>query len=1060
MTSFRSRYFKMNQRQTTSQNEVFSDAIVTRWALSLLILLLLLLLVALPAKATDYIFSSMGPLPTSCSLNLSSTTSYTCGVVTLAVGDTITVGTFTPVTVTFTGAFTTAAGNLINTVGATSDLNIVTNGVLTLGADTILNANVTGTAAINLGAGSTIGGNITASTTTGVVTLGVNSTVGGFIHTDAGAVNVGSSSTIGGGITTQAGVVTLLTNINVGGDISTDAGAITIGSGSSTCGNVFSTGAGIVTITTDIQVGGDVKTVAGAITIGIGSTVGGDVNPTGAGVVTLTGVHVGGKVETSAGAITLTNSRVRGTVVATGAGVVTLTNSVINDTSLVVPVPPGCSVAAVIHHYEISHDGQGLTCEAETLIIKVCTDESCSSLSTETVSLDVIADGTIISSPTFTGTTTISSPSSSTVSFNHTVVETLTFSVANATIAASNATVCDNDGSASCDMAFTDAGFRFLYGNSTTILNQTSGTPFGDTLKLQAVKDIDGVCTGLFTNDIEVDLSQENVAPGGTSGLNFTVNGSPIAKHSSVTNTTLNFGANSIAIIPTPIYHDAGEIRLHANYDVGGVTLTGSSNSFWVSPAVLAVSAKSGATHLNSASATETPTHKAGVDFNLTVTALNSLGVITPNYFPGQIQFKLERTGPTLADKSVDGYLTYTATSTSPLATSTSPIFQDVTLTNFSSGVSSYNAAHYSEVGLLKLEVQDSNYGSSSIVISATAINIGRFIPDHFKQTVVRNGDLYATCDTRVSFTAYSGQKDEATSSIGAISYLHNPILAITAYNKQHGITQNYYEDSQGSVNDFMKLSNTDVVVITPTLDKNKEGVDTNKLSLTANIHTGTLSQNDLTVLPSVVALPNGVLHYQLSDSDNFFYNRSANALVEPFTSAIHISTATIKDADDVDLIPAVPIVGAPTTVDALPTGIEIRFARLRLENSFGPETSNLPQPMQLEHFDGTGFVVSSDNNCVSYDASKTSLTNISLDPSFTEILGGTGVFFNGKTRVIELKAPGASNQGEIDVSYDTYDWLKYDWDNDGAYDNPSATATFGLFRGNDRIIYRREVYR
>ncbi|MFT6691616.1 MAG: MSHA biogenesis protein MshQ, partial [Colwellia sp.] len=170
--------------------------------------------------------------------------------------------------------------------------------------------------------------------------------------------------------------------------------------------------------------------------------------------------------------------------------------------------------------------------------------------------------------------------------------------------------------------------------------------------------------------------------------------------------------------------------------------------------------------------------------------------------------------------------------------------------------------------------------------------------------------------------------------------------------------------------------------------------------------------------------------------------------------------TATIKDADDVDLIPAVPIVGSPTTVDALLTGVEIRFGRLRLENSFAPETSNLPQPMQLEHFDGTGFVVSADNNCVSYDASKISLTNISLDPSFTEILGGTGFFFNGKTRVIELEAPGASNQGEIDVSYDTYDWLKYDWDNDGAYDNPSATATFGLFRGNDRIIYQREVYR
>jgi MSHA biogenesis protein MshQ len=353
----------MKQRQTISRDGISSNAKAIRWALLHLVTLFSLLLVGSPAQAaTDYTFSPTGLLPPGCSINPSSTNSYTCGVLTLVVEDTITVGSSTPVTVTFTGAFTTAAGNLINTAGATNDLNIVTNGVLTLGENTRLNANVNsagvitmgvkstingnviGTAAINMSYGSTIDGNFTASTTTGVITLAEKSTIGGFIHTDAGAVTVGNLSTIGGGIATQAGVVTLTTNINVGGDISTDAGAITIGSGSSTCGNVFSTGAGIVTITTNIQVGGDVKTVAGAITIGIGSTVGGDVNPTGAGVVTLTDVLVGGKVETGAGAITLTNSRVRGTVVATGAGVVTLTDSVINDTTLIVPAASACSV--------------------------------------------------------------------------------------------------------------------------------------------------------------------------------------------------------------------------------------------------------------------------------------------------------------------------------------------------------------------------------------------------------------------------------------------------------------------------------------------------------------------------------------------------------------------------------------------------------------------------------------------------------------------------------------------------------------------------------------------
>jgi MSHA biogenesis protein MshQ len=384
----------MIQRQTISRDGISSNANAIRGALLRLVALFSLLLFALHAQAaTDYVFSSTGPLPYNCSLT--STASYSCGVVTLADGDTITVGSFTPVTVTFSGAFTTGTGNLINITGAADDLNIVTNGVLTMGAYTSLNANVTGTAAINMSLGSTIGGNLTASTTTGVLTLAKNSTVGGFIRTDSGAVTVGSSSTvidgiatqagvvtlttdinvggdistdsgavtvgsssaIGGSITTQAGVVTLTTDIDVGGDISTVAGAITIGSGSSTCGSVFSTGAGIVTIT-NVQIGGDITTVAGAITASIGSTVGGDVNSTGAGVVTLTGVLVGGKVETSAGAITLTDSRVGGTVVATGVGGVTLTNSIANDTSFIVPTASACSVKLISlvsdHHFDES----------------------------------------------------------------------------------------------------------------------------------------------------------------------------------------------------------------------------------------------------------------------------------------------------------------------------------------------------------------------------------------------------------------------------------------------------------------------------------------------------------------------------------------------------------------------------------------------------------------------------------------------------------------------------------------------------------------------------------
>ncbi|MFT6270792.1 MAG: MSHA biogenesis protein MshQ [Alphaproteobacteria bacterium] len=148
------------------------------------------------------------------------------------------------------------------------------------------------------------------------------------------------------------------------------------------------------------------------------------------------------------------------------------------------------------------------------------------------------------------------------------------------------------------------------------------------------------------------------------------------------------------------------------------------------------------------------------------------------------------------------------------------------------------------------------------------------------------------------------------------------------------------------------------------------------------------------------------------------------------------------------------------STVDASPTGVEIRFGRQVLENSFGPETSNFTQPMQLEHFDGTVFTVTSDNNCTGYEASKISLTNISLDPTLTDVLGTTGSFDNGTTLAISFAAPGAGNQGEIGVLYTAYDWLRYDWDDNGVYDNsPTAIATFGLYRGDDRLFHWREIF-
>ena len=71
----------------------------------------------------------------------------------------------------------------------------------------------------------------------------------------------------------------------------------------------------------------------------------------------------------------------------------------------------------------------------------------------------------------------------------------------------------------------------------------------------------------------------------------------------------------------------------------------------------------------------------------------------------------------------------------------------------------------------------------------------------------------------------------------------------------------------------------------------------------------------------------------------------------------------------------------------------------------------------------------------------------------------------------LSLIGPGAGNDGTVDIVVDLsvatgagLPWLQYDWPSDGNMDgvpddDPVGRATFGIFRGNNRIIYMRENY-
>lgn len=673
---------------------------------------------------------------------------------------------------------------------------------------------------------------------------------------------------------------------------------------------------------------------------------------------------------------------------------------------------------SVIDHYRIEHDGAGLTCEAETITIKACEDSSCTNLYGSSTTLDFKADGVTQSTPTFSGSTT--------VSLSQTTIDTLTMSVANETVAASNPLVCINSGSgADCDIAFADAGFKFLYGaaNTSTIPTQIAGIDFNtptDKLKLQAVKDDNGVCTGLFTGNVNVDLAQQSISPGNVSTLEFKINGSNIEKNpvsgvNDYSNVQLNFGTDSIATIPTPLYEDAGQIKLHAKYNVGGVSLVGSTdNDFWVRPDKLIVTAKNEIPQeLNGSSALSNIVHTAGEDFTLNVSAVNSDDDVTPNYSPGQIEFKLTRTGPSIG--GADGSLTYATSSTINTKLAANVQYQNVNLTSFTSGSSTFSGANYNEVGLLNLDLRDSNYGNSLIVVDGDEINIGRFIPDHFTRL---------DSDTEVQCSSFN--------------YMEQPFkvnydIAARSLNGTN-ITQNYIGDfAKGVVS--LHIENEGA-------NYKNAGYFGSRLSVQAPSPTWQLGHTSLTgddtATLAKAATPDG--HFNMAD----------------IIMTINDSDGVEFITNDLDQNPTLPNPSVYTGVK-LGSTIDLRYGRLILENSYGSELEDILVPLKAEYWDyiANEFKYNTSDSCTGYF--QANLNPLAPNDSHV-VLGVDGTLTSGGYPTgSELSLEKSNIEKSVEVEYSVPTYLQFDWKGDSSQLNPRATIQFGRYRGNDRVIYWRE---
>ncbi len=708
----------------------------------------------------------------------------------------------------------------------------------------------------------------------------------------------------------------------------------------------------------------------------------------------------------------------------------------------------------VIHHYEIVHDGNGLTCAAEPITIKACTNSDCSILSTEPVSVDFTvnsaATGTSIkASATFTGSTSLT--------FNHYTAEPLTLSINNASIAASNAVQCSGLGS-SCNMSFDNAGYILTLPehNSCTTLD----------LVIQAVKLSDnGIsCAPAYTGDQPVNLTFNYNAPVTGSKLPDLA-GRKMAGNGVAQSRVLTFDGAATAKLAFN-YQDAGQIRLSVE-DTSVLNLATGSVTTVVSPAQLIVKAP----ELNSACSSINPINNcsvfkaAGEPFALDVSATCAdTSIVTPNFKLNNIPLTLTLVEPE-------------AQTLGELGIKTVNISND--------GTVRLSEQTISEVGVFTITATPPpNSYFNKTIPAGTSANIGRFTPAYFKQTVNSDytGKLHAyhsnvaTC--AISDWAYTGQRTDANR--GSISYSIAPKITITAYNAQNEITENY---TLGAAEGFMRLKAAGVEIAPPSHDDVQLRVDNvaeNFVKIASFMESGQLelSFDDGALVP-------GQMLYAFSDNDHFSYDRDETSFLRPFSAQIPFVTQQITDQDGVTLqLDSVSNEIAEDAIEKLVTaGVEVRFARMVLANTYGSENVRLRAPISVEVYDGSNFSVHTDEECLMaeinikkpgnkyaggmnlWDYRLIDIASDAIQVGDTEasIPSLASTFESGMLEQLFFSAP--LKQGALEWEYEVPVWFKFKWDAldgqaDGNFydDNPTATLNFGLYRANDRIISWREV--
>ncbi|WP_298440963.1 DUF6701 domain-containing protein [uncultured Ferrimonas sp.] len=660
-----------------------------------------------------------------------------------------------------------------------------------------------------------------------------------------------------------------------------------------------------------------------------------------------------------------------------------------------------------LHFYHISHDGAGVTCLPETITIKACLDRDCNTLLDDAVSVGLtFNDGTLgTQTLTFTGETSVNvwHPDPSDLSAPLQI----------------GLNVNDN-GSSRCFVAGLESSeCAIAYQNAA--LQLTAPPALGckqHSIGIQAViaSATDPLqCDPLFTGEQDLTFALAAVSPAAPVGSpEFTLNGSALPLGSSQVR-QLTFDEFGAATIPYQ-YSDVGRLQLSASYQQSPngqpIELAGNTNLDLLPVGFHISSAKA----CSSADASCAIAAAAGQDFDLNVTAACYQQEGDTDFSDNPVAQNFIHSGFSLQTQLL-----------SPAGGQNNSVMTNAVFAAAAQGRATI-VTQSDEVGAFRWQPQlDIGYLGGSISKDRYSSDaIGRFTPAYL-QAEQNSPQLQGFCNDMSYFGQQIGFKPGLA-----------PMLTIKGYAIGGSETQNY----RGEYWDFGATS---------ALTAADAGAPAGVL-VSAPSPLNNLRDNDAQTL----LLNNALVSYSRADSPHVPYDGLTD---------LTVTAASVTDADGI-CVRASATGSCETVTFAAISGNQWRDGRIELRSVFGSETQPLRLPLQAQFFNSSGrYQTNLDDSC-------TVINDIELSDGST--IASTGALLSQGAGAVTVPANNTvrvlTAEQRLDGSTDHLQWW---WRRDISEDavgrhcfigatasecNPKAQLSFGRFRGNDRVIYRREL--